>query len=148
VGLLEQGDRLVEVTCEHAGARQLLVNLVGRPQQRQLAQRGQVADAEIVAQRGVDPLRGVDGAVRHPAAQRLGRHVDEFHLVGAAYHLIGHGLPLGHAGDLPHHVVERLQVLDAQVRDHRDPGVEDFPDVLPAPGVLRPGDVGVRQLVD
>ena len=83
-----------------AVAVELVVDLVGQPQQGQLAQRGEVADPEVVAERGVDLLRLVDVAVRHPAAQRLGRHVDQLDLVGAADHLVGHGLPLRHAGDL------------------------------------------------
>src|SRR5262249_40986210 len=36
---------------------ELFVDLVGQPQQRQLAQRGEVADPEVVAERGVDLLR-------------------------------------------------------------------------------------------
>ena len=71
-----------------------LVDLVGGPQQGELAQRGQVADPEVVAQRGVDLVGGVDVAVRHPAAQRLGRHVDELHLVGRAYDGVRHPLAL------------------------------------------------------
>ena len=79
---------------------ELVVDLVGQPEQGQLAQRGEVADAEVVAQRGVDLLRLVDVAVRHPPAQRLRRHVDQLDLVGPADDLVGHGLPLRHAGDL------------------------------------------------
>ena len=62
---------------------ELLVDLVGQPEQGQLAQRGEVADPEVVAERGVDLLRPVDVAVRHPPAQRLGGHVDQLDLVGA-----------------------------------------------------------------
>jgi hypothetical protein len=50
---------------------QLLVHLLSHPQQGQLAQRGEVADPELVPQRRVDLVRGVDVAVRHPPAQRL-----------------------------------------------------------------------------
>ena len=77
-----------------AVAVELVVDLVGQPQQRQLPQRGEVADPEVVGQGGVDLLGPVDVAVRHPAAQRLGRHVDELDLVGASDHLVGHRLPL------------------------------------------------------
>ena len=78
--------RVSQVPCDAvlgAVALQRLVDLVGQPQQGELAQRGEVADAEVVGQRRVDLLRRVDVAVRHPAAQRLGRHVDELDLVGA-----------------------------------------------------------------
>src|SRR5262249_4630874 len=59
---------------------QLLVDLVGDPEQGQLAQRGEVADPEVVAQRRVDLLRLVDVAVRHATAQRLRGHVDQLDL--------------------------------------------------------------------
>ena len=62
---------------------QRVVDAVGDPQQRQLAQRRQVAGPEVVAERGVDLLRAVDVAVGEPPAQRLRRHVDELDLVGA-----------------------------------------------------------------
>ena len=78
------------MSCCCAVALQRLVDLVGGPEQGELAQRGEVADPEVVAQRGVDLLGGVDVAVRHPAPQRLGRHVDELDLVGRADHRVGH----------------------------------------------------------
>ena len=73
---------------------ELLVDLVGEPEQRQLAQRGEVADPEVVAERGVDLLRLVDVAVGHPPAQRLRGHVDELDLLGPADDLVRHGLAL------------------------------------------------------
>ena len=76
---------------------EVLVDPVGDPQQGQLAQRGEVAGPEVVGQGGVDLVGLVDVAVRHPAAQRLRRHVDQLDLVGAAHHLVGHGLPLPYA---------------------------------------------------
>ena len=126
---------------------QALVHLVGQPEQRELAQRGEVPGAEVVGQRRVDLLRRVDVAVRHPAAQRLGRHVDHLDLVGGADDGVGHGLPLRHPGDLLDHVVEGFQVLDVDRGDHVDPGVEQFLHVLPALLVARSGHVGVRELV-
>ena len=126
---------------------QSLVDLVRQPQQRQLAQRGQVAGPEVVGEGGVDLLRRVDVPVRHPAAQRLGGHVDQLDLVGRADHRVGHGLPLHHPGDLLDHVGDRLQVLHVDGGDHVDAGVEQLGDVLPALLVPRPGHVGVRELV-
>ena len=82
-----------------AVALQPLVDAVGQPQQGQLAQRGEVAGPEVVAQRGVDLVGLVDVAVRHPPAQRLGGHVDEFDLLGGADDRVGHGFALRDAGD-------------------------------------------------
>ncbi len=125
------------------------VDAIGQPEQRQLAQRGQVAGPEVVAERGIDLVGGVDVAVRHPAAQRLGRHVDQLDLVGAADDHVGHGLALRHAGDLLDHVVDRLEVLDVDRRDDVDPGVQQVVDVLPALGVRAAvRHVGVREFVD
>ncbi len=86
--------------------------------------------------------------MRHPAAQRLRRHVDELDLVGRADDGIRHRLPLRDAGDLLDDVVERLQVLDVHRGDHVDAGVEQLVDVLPALLVARAGHVRVRELVD
>ena len=126
----------------------LVVDLVGQPEQGQLTQRGEVADPEVVAQCGLDLVRLIDVAVRHPAPQGLGSHVGQFDLVGLPDHLVGHGLPLGDASDLVHHVVERLQVLDVHRGEHGDPCLEQILDVLPALGVARPGHVAVGQLVN
>ena len=124
------------------------VDLVGHPQQRQLPQRGEVARLEVVRERGVDLLGGVDVAVREPAPQRLGGDVDQLQLLRAADDLVGHGLPLPHTGDPLDDVVERLQVLDVDRGDHVDARVEQVLDVLPALGVPGSGRVGVGELVD
>ena len=127
---------------------QSLVDLVGQPQQRELAQRGQVPRPEVVGERGVDLLRRVDVAVRHPAAQRLGGHVDQLDLVGGPHHRVRHRLPLRHPGDLLDHVLDRLKVLDVDGGDHVDARVEQLVDVLPALLVPRARHVRVRELVD
>ena len=64
---------------------QALVDAVRDPQQRQLAQCAEVADPEVVGQRGVDLVGGVHVAVGHAPPQRLRRHVDELDLVGGAH---------------------------------------------------------------
>ena len=53
------------------------LDAVGEPQQGDLSQGREVADPEVVGQRGVDLVGTVDVAVRHAPPQRLGRHVDE-----------------------------------------------------------------------
>ena len=80
--------------------RQRGVDLVGQPQQREFAQRGQVALPEVVGQRRVDAFGGVDVAVGQPAPQRLRCDVDQFDLVGLPHDLVGHRLLLLDAGDL------------------------------------------------
>ena len=125
-----------------------VVDLVGDPHQRELAERAEVADAEVVAERGVDLLGGVDVAVGHPPAQRLRCHVDQLHLVGAPGDLVGDRLLLLDPGDALDDVVERLEVLDVQRGDDVDAGVAQLLDVLPALLVPGPGRVGVGQLVD
>ena len=127
---------------------QPLVDLVGQPEQGEFAKRGQVPGAEVVRQRRVDLLRRVDVAVGHPAAQCLRRHVDELDLVGGADDRVGDGFPLRHAGDLLDHVVQGREMLDVDVRDDVDAGLEQFLHVLPALLVPRSRDVRVRELVD
>ncbi len=84
---------------------QRAVDLVGEPEQGELAQRGEVAEAEVVRQGRVDPLGRVDRAGREPVAQRLRREVDDLDLVGAAHDGVRHRLALGDAGDLLDDVV-------------------------------------------
>jgi len=73
-----------------------------------LAQRGQVADAEVVGRRGVDLLRWIDVAVGPCVGARFGGHVDQFDLVGGAERRHRAWSPVRHAGDLRYDVVERL----------------------------------------
>ncbi len=127
---------------------ELVLDLVGEPEQGQFPQGGEIAGTEVVAQRRVDLLGLVDVAVRHPAAQRLRGHVDQLDLLGRADHRVRDGLPLLDAGDPGDHVVERLQVLHVHRGQHADPGVEQHLDVLPALVVPGARHVGVRELVD
>ena len=134
--------------CRSRYSLEPLVDAVGEPEQRELAQRREVAGAEVVAERGVDAIRLVDVAVRHAAPQRLRRHVDELDLVGAAHDVVGDRLALLHAGDALDDVVHRLEVLDVERRDDVDPRLEQLLDVLPPLLVAGPGNVRVRELVD
>ncbi|CNZ13034.1 Uncharacterised protein [Mycobacterium tuberculosis] len=81
------------------------INLVGQPQQRDLAQRGQIARAEVVRQRGIDPFGCIDVAVSKPAPQRFRCDVDQLDLIGRADDLVGDLLLLLDAGDLLHDIV-------------------------------------------
>ena len=124
------------------------VDLVGDPQQGQLAERAEVAGTEVVGQRGVDLVGGVDVPVHHPPAQRLGRDVDQLDLLGGADDLVGDRLALLDPGDPFDDVVERFEVLDVERRGDVDAGGEQLLDVLPALLVAAARDVGVGQLVD
>ena len=127
---------------------QAVVDLVGQPQQGELSKGGQVARPEVVRERGIDLLRCVDVAVGHAPPQLLRRAVDELHLLGGPDDVVRDRLALLDAGDALDHVVERLEVLDVDGRDHVDPGVEQLVHVLPALLVPRARHVGVGQLVD
>ena len=124
-----------------------LVDPVGQPEQRELAQGGEVADPEVVGEGGVDLLGAVHVAVGHPSPQRLGRHVDQLDLLGPADDLVGHRLALDDPRDRLDGIVERLQVLDVDGRDDVDPCVEQLVDVLPPLLVAAPRGVGVGELV-
>ena len=125
-----------------------LLDAVGHPEERELSEGPEVPDAEVVAERRVDPLGRIDVAVGHPPPERLGAHVDELDLIGPPNDLVGDRLALRDPGDPLDHVVERLEVLDVERRDHGDPGVEQLVHVLPALLVPGSGHVRVRQLVD
>lgn len=111
---------------------QLFVDPVGHPQERELAQRREVADAKVVAECGVNPFGAVDVSVRHAPAQGLGRHVDELDLVRGSHDGVRDRLALLDAGDALDNVVQRFEVLDVDGTDDVDAGVEQFVDVLPS----------------
>ena len=127
---------------------QRAVDLVGEPEQSELAKRGEVAEPEVVRERGIDPRGGIDQPLGEPIAERLRCEVDDLDLVGRAKDRVRHGLALHDSGDLLDDIVERLDVLDVDGREHRDAGIQQGLDVLPALVVLRSGGVGVGELVD
>ena len=128
--------------------RQRRIDLIGKPQQRDFAQRGQVAGAKVIGQRRIDPLRRIDVAVGEPAPQSLRCDVDQLDLSRFSDDLVRHGFVLFDTGDLGDDVVEALQVLDVQRRDYGDPRVEQCFDVLPPLGIDAARDVAVRIFVD
>ena len=77
------------VACWHRLERQPLgLHALGDLAQRDLAQRGEVLELEEAVERRCDPLAGVDLAHPQTLDQRLGREVDQHHLVGRAEHPI------------------------------------------------------------
>jgi hypothetical protein len=127
---------------------ELLVDLTGDPEERQLAQRGEIAHSEVVAEGCVDLVWRVDIAVRQSSTQRLRCHVNQLNLLRLAYYGVGNGLALAYAGDIIDNVIERLQVLHIHCRDDGDPRVEELLDVLPSLLVGRAGSVGMSKLVN
>jgi hypothetical protein len=130
------------------GDAPLGLDVLGHLAQRDLAQRGQVLDPEEVVERGLDALLRVDLAGLQSRDQRLARQVDEHDLVGRGDHGVGHGLAHARPGELRHLVVEALEVLDVDGGEDVDARRHDVGDVLVALGVLDPGRIGVRELVD
>ena len=131
----------------HVG-QQLLVDPLGGPAQRQLAQRGQVARREIMLERPLGLLGDVDLALLQPLDQVVGRQIDQLDRVGAVEHRIRHGLAHPHMGDLRDHVVEALDMLDVDGGVDVDAAREQFLDVEIALGVTAAGRVGVGEFVD
>ena len=126
----------------------LRLDLLRHLPQRDLAQRLEVLDAEEVLQRRLHaPLR-VDAPFAQACDQRLGRDVDEHHLVRLGEQPVRERLAHAHAGQLGDLVVQRLEVLDVDGGEHVDPGLEQVRDVLVALAVLDARRVGVRELVD
>ena len=114
-----------------------LVDAIGDPHQRELAQRAEVALPEEVGERRVDLLGRVDVAVGHPPPERLRRHVDQLDLIRLAHDGVGDRLVLLDPRDLLDDVVHRLEVLHVHGGDDVDAGVEQLVDVLPALRVPR-----------
>ena len=127
---------------------QALLDAVGDPEQCELAQGGEVAGPEVVAQSGIDALGRVDVAACETRPDGLDGQVDQLELVRAAHDQVGDRLALDDPGDLFDHVVERFQMLDVQIGEDADARVEQLVHVLPALLVARARHVRVRQLVD
>jgi len=116
-------------------ALHLRVDAVGSAPQRQLAQRDQVAFVEEVLYRALGLLRQIHLALLEPLQQVIRRQVDQLDLVGLLDDPIRHRLAHDHAGDLCHHVVQALDMLDVDGGVDIDAGVEQLFDILPALGV-------------
>ncbi len=83
-----------------------------------------------------------------PAPQRFRCDVDQLDLSCFSDDFVGHGFALLDAGDLGDDVVEALQVLNVERRDHGDPGIKQRFDVLPPLGIDAARDIAMRIFVD
>ena len=131
----------------HMG-EQLLVDALGGPPQRQLAQRGQIARREIMLERALGLFGDVDLAFLQPLNQVVRREVDQFDGVGAVEHRIRHGLAHPHMRDLGDHVVEALDMLDIDRGVDVDAAGQQFLDVEIALRMAAAGRVGMGEFVD
>ena len=83
-----------------------------------------------------------------PPPQRLRGHVDQLELISRPHHPVRYRLPLYHPGDSFDDVVQGLEVLQVDGRDHINSGVQQFLHILPALGIAGTGHVRVGQFVD
>ena len=127
---------------------QRFVDVARQPEQRQLAQCGQVSHTEIVAQCGVHAVRRIDEAGGKTFAQVLRGQIDQFDAVCGTQHLVGNGFTLFAVRDGPHDVVQRFDMLHVDGGDDVDAGVQQVDHVLPAFFVRASGNVRMGQLVD
>ena len=127
---------------------ELLVDALGGAPQRQFAQRRQVAGRKEMADGALGLLRHIDLALMQALDQILGREVDDFDVVGLVEDAVGNGFAHPDAGDPGDDVVQALDVLDVQRREHVDAGGDQLLDIEIAFGMAAAGGVGVRQFVD
>jgi hypothetical protein len=87
-----------------------------------------------------------------PRDQVIRRQVNQLDIVCLVEHVIGQRLALAHPRGLQHQIVETLQVLNVDRGPHRDAGLEQLCDVLPALGMSRrrlcARQIGMSQLID
>ena len=124
-----------------------LVHRVGHLAEGHLAEGPEIGGGEEVQQGRLDPFLGVHLPSPQARLQRLGRQVDEHHLVGVEEQLVGDRLADAHARQLEDAVVEALEVLDVDGRDDVDAGELQHLDVLVTLRARHAGRVGVRELV-
>ncbi len=130
----------------HVGAH-ILVHILRRPPQPDLAQRGQVALAEKTVQRPRRHVRPVDLPVAQPAPQLRRRQIDELDLVRHLHHPVRQRLRHPHPRDARNIVVQALQMLHVQRGPHVDAGLQQLRHILPTLVVPAPRRIGVRQLI-
>ena len=127
---------------------QLDVDALGGAAQREFAERGEIADGEVVGQRAFGGFGEVDAAFAEALQEVFGGDVDELDGVGAVDQAVGDGFADADAGDAGDDVVEAFEVLDVERGPDVDAGVEQLGDVHVALGVAAAGGVGVGEFVD
>ena len=80
--------------------------------------------------------------------QLLGGEIDIHHLVGLTEHAVGDAFLHIYTHHLAHLIVQALDVLDVDCRNHVDTSFEQFHHVLPSFGVAAAFHIGVGKLID
>ena len=93
-------------------------------------------------------VREVDLPGPHPRHEFVRREIHDFDIIRRVEHRIRNGLAHTDPGDLRHHVVQALDVLDIERCEDIDPGSQDLLDVLVALRMPRTRRIGVRELID
>ena len=144
---LARRPRALDAPLAHVD-QQLVVHRLCHAPEGKLAQGGEVLRLEEVGRRELGGVRQIDLALGQALAKLVRGDVHQLDVVGARERRVRHRLALAHAGDLPDHVHQALQVLDVEGRPDVDPGGKQFFDVLPALRVARAGGVGVGVFID
>ena len=126
---------------------QIPLHVAGGGLHCQLPQGGQVVEGEEGLQGGLGLVGHIDLALLEAAEQLLGGEVYQHQAVGLQQHLIRQGLLDPDPGQLPHQIVEALQVLHVEGGVDVDAGTEQLLHILPALLVAAAGGVAVGQLV-
>ncbi len=115
---------------------------------RHLAQRGQGGFLEEVLHGALSFVRAIDRTTLQSIEKCSRRQVDQDDLVRLLHHPIRDRLPHLNAGDLPHLIVEALQMLNVHGREHLDAGLEKRHHVFPPLASSRAGHIRVREFID
>ena len=117
----------------------LRVDPLRRAAERELAQRGEVPFAKEALGGRARDLGDVNFPLAQPLEERVGRQIDQLHLVGLVEHGVGDRLAHRNPGDLLDDVVQTLQMLDIERREDVEPRVEQRLHVLVSFGMARAG---------
>ena len=129
-------------------ADHLFVDPLRGAAQRELAQRGQVARREVVADGTLGLVRHIDLTVLQALDQIIRRQVDQFDVIGFVDDRIGHRLAHPDAGDLGNDVVQAFDVLDIEGSVDVDAASDQLLDIHVTFGMAAARRIGVRQLIN
>ena len=125
----------------------LLPHSEGHLPQCQFSQLQYVGGIEEVVQGCLYLFFGIYLASFQAFHQFLGSEVYVHHLVGFTEYAVGDALLHFHTHHLLHLIVQTLEVLDVDSRNHIDTGIEQFHHVLPSFGMAATFHIGVGQFV-
>ena len=99
-------------------------------------------------ERALGLLRHVDLALLQALNQVVGREVDKLDGVGTVEDRVRYGLAHADAGDLRHHVVQALDVLDVERGVDVDALAQELLDIEIALGMPAASGIGMGELID